>query len=367
MKKEVKIIFHVDLNAFFATCALNVNPHLKNKIFVVGGSKTSRKGVISSASYKARKLKINSGMSIVDALAIYPKLEIVETDFLLYNKYSNDFFSFLKKYSDKILKGSIDEAYMDVSRLAKKVHPLKIAKEIQTNLNKIYKLPCSIGIAPTLFLAKMASDMKKPLGITIMRKKDVEEKLFPISIRNLYGIGSKTYPFLERAKIMNIGDFVNIANKEKILEILKEETYNDFLDHIYGRSSDIVDPDKYSIPKSISNEKTFSYNVDNASLILEESKKILLIIHQRLVNEDLLAKGLTIKLKSANFRVITRSRQINDYSDSYEVFENLLEELFFDKYNNEVIRLIGVGFINIIPLKNYKLDYNLFNYQKFLK
>ncbi|PKK96684.1 MAG: DNA polymerase IV, partial [Tenericutes bacterium HGW-Tenericutes-3] len=168
MKNNIKIIFHIDLNAFFASCAVIKDPYLKNKAFVVGGSSTFRRGVVSTASYEARKLGIHSAMNINDAFRIYPKLIFVPTEFSLYKKYSELFFSFLKRYSNLIIEGSIDEAYIDMTEASMKKHPMDLAKEIQDGLMKEYQLPCSIGIAPTLFLAKMASDMKKPLGITVL-------------------------------------------------------------------------------------------------------------------------------------------------------------------------------------------------------
>ncbi|MDR4969231.1 MAG: hypothetical protein RG740_06400, partial [Acholeplasmataceae bacterium] len=189
MKKDIKIIFHIDLNAFFASCAMIKDPYLKDKVFVVGGSSTSRRGVISTASYPARKLGIHSAMNINDALRIYPKLIIVPTEFNLYQKYSNLFFSYLKQFSNIILAGSIDEAYVDMTEASKNKHPLELAKQIQDGLMETHGLPCSIGIASTLFLAKMASDMLKPMGITVLRKKDIVHKLFSLPIQDMYGIG----------------------------------------------------------------------------------------------------------------------------------------------------------------------------------
>ncbi len=129
MKKEIKIIFHIDLNAFYASCAIIEEPYLKDKVFVVGGRSSSNRGVVSTASYKARAYGIHSAMNINEAYERYPRLVIVPTDFALYNKFSNHFFSFLKTYSSLILAGSIDEAYVDMTERSKKQHPLDIAKE----------------------------------------------------------------------------------------------------------------------------------------------------------------------------------------------------------------------------------------------
>ena len=367
MKNEVKIIFHIDLNAFFASCAVIKDPYLKDKAFVVGGSATFKRGVVSTASYEARKLGIHSAMNINDALRIYPKLIIIPTQFSLYHKYSNLFFQFLKRYSNIILAGSIDEAYVDMTEKSKEKHPLELAKEIQEGLLKEHQLPCSIGIAPTLFLAKMASDMKKPLGITVIRKKDIVEKLFPLQIKEMYGIGKKTYPKLESLGIHTIGDFTKKEFKNSILSIMSEQSYDSYLDHIMGRSSDIIDPKKYQIPQSISNETTLNYPMDQYDAILQILKDLLEQTHERLVKEELVAKTIGIKLRTSDFDTFSRGVTLTEYSDDHDLFLERLENLFESNFNGQTIRLVGVYLNQVIQKKDLKIDFNLFNYQEFTK
>lgn len=367
MKREVKVIFHIDLNAFYASVSIINEPYLKNKVFVVGGSNVIGRGIITTASYKARRLGITSGMSVSDAQKIYPKLLIVPTNHEEYRKYSNLFFEFLNQYSDYILRGSIDEAYLDVTELSKKMHPLAIAKDIQKKLLKLYNLPCSIGIAPTLFLAKMASDLKKPLGITVVRKRDIPQKILPLPIKELYGMGIKTYPLLIKKGIKTIGDFTKEENKEKILEVISYDAYQNFLENIWGESTNKVDPTKYDIPKSISNETTFNYIIDISSIILEELTNLLKRAHKRLIKEKMLAKTITLKFKYDDFKTITRSKSLEDYTNNYDTFLQLLETLFYDNYNDEKLRLVGVGFSNLILKEQYTEDFNLFTYQRLLK
>ena len=367
MKNEIKIIFHIDLNAFFASCALIKEPYLKDKVFVVGGSSTSRRGVISTASYQARKLGIHSAMNINDAMRIYPKLVIVPTQFSLYQKYSNLFFNYLKKYSEIILQGSIDEGYVDMTEASKKKHPMELAKEIQNGLVTEYGLPCSIGIASTLFLAKMASNMKKPMGITVLRKKDIVEKLFPLPISDMYGIGKKTYPKLESIGINTIGDFTKLENKPKILSIMSEQSYLSFIDHIMGRSSDIIDPKKYAIPKSISNETTLNYNMNDSDVILKIIIELLEYTHERLIKDELVAKTVGIKLKDADFNITNRSFTLNLHTDSFEIFKEAIENLFEDNYHQEPLRLVGVFLSQVVQKRDLKDDFNLFTYQELTK
>lgn len=367
MKNHVKIIFHIDLNAFFCSCAMIKEPYLREKPFVVGGSGVTRKGVVSTASYPARKYKIGSGMSLNEAFHKYPKLLVVPSDFKLYRKYSRLFFDYLKTYSPLVLAGSIDEAYVDVTELAKQKHPLTIAKEIQQGLMDLYQLPCSIGIGPTLFLAKMASDMKKPLGITVIRKKEIVSKLFPIPIKDMFGIGKKTYPDLMKHGIQTIGDFTKKANEPIILQMMSKESYDNYLSHILGRSNNIVDPNKYAINQSISNETTLNYPMDELEAMLPIISDLFAVTYQRLIKGEYVCKGVTIKIKFANFKVMTRSFTFNHYTDDKETLKTYIIDLFEKHDQHQPIRLLGVGFSQLLLKRDLKVDINLFNYHKFTK
>jgi len=367
MKKDIKIIFHIDLNAFFASCAVIKEPYLQDKVFVVGGSSTSRRGVISTASYAARKLGIHSAMSINDALSIYPKLVIVPLNFSLYQKYSQIFFNHLRKYSPIVLEGSIDEAYVDMSEASKTKHPLELAKEIQKTLLEEHGLPCSIGIASTLFLAKMASDMQKPLGITVLRKKDIVQKLFPLPIKDMYGIGKKTYPRLEALGIMTIGDFTKKEYKEIILSVMSEQNYDAYVAHIMGHSSDLIDPKRYAIPKSISNETTLNYSMDSSDAIFKIMEELLEHTHERLINEELVTKTVGIRLRTDAFETINRSTTFLEHTDDYYQIHEAIEQLFEIHYDQKPLRLIGVFFNQVILKRDLKKDINLFNYQQLTK
>ena len=213
---RAKIIFHIDINAFFCSVACILNPSLRGKVFAIG-RENSYRGVITSASYEARKLGIHSAMPQIEAYKKVPDLIIVTLDYEYYKQYHRLFIQLLHQYSDLIEVASIDEVYMDVTELSLKRHPFVVAKEIQMRLLKEIGLPCSIGIAPTLFLAKMASDLQKPLGVTILRKRDVKQLLYPLSVQEIFGIGKQTYPLLIQHQIKTIADFMNPDYKIKLL------------------------------------------------------------------------------------------------------------------------------------------------------
>lgn len=366
LKKSYKVIFHIDLNAFYATCAMIKEPHLKHRVFVVGGQSSQPRGVVSTASYKARKYGIHAGMSMLDALNKFPRLLIVPVDFKFYREMSNKFMEVLDSYSDLVLQASIDEAFLDMTKASEEIHPIKLAKKIQKELVDKYQLPTSIGIAPTLFLAKMASDMKKPLGITVLRKRDVEKLLYPLSVADIYGIGKQTYPKLMALGINSIKDFMDLSNLPKITRVMKEETYYSFREYILGNSSNVVDPDKYRLPKSISAETTFSTNIDEPSILLDIIMSQLDESLVRLKKYNMLTKTVGFKLKSSDFKSITRSKTLEDYTNDPEIIKYELTSLFENEFEGGVYRLAGASLSNLILHRDNEIPFNLFTYEKFI-
>ena len=172
-----KIIFHIDMNSFFASCEIAEKPELFDKDVAVAPYSSERKSIILAANYNAKRKGIKTTMHIHEALKICPTLVIVDSNHQLYNEYSRKFFTYFLSITPLVEPASIDEGYLDVTDVCKTINPIELAEKIQKDLMEQFKLPCSIGIAPNKFLAKMASDMKKPLGITVLRKREVKEKV----------------------------------------------------------------------------------------------------------------------------------------------------------------------------------------------
>jgi len=213
----------------------------------------------------------------------------------------------------------------------------------------------------------MASDMKKPLGITVLRKKDIVKKLFPLHISNMYGIGKKTYPKLIEQGIATIGDFARKSNRLKILQVMSEANYYGYLDHIMGKSSDVIDPKKYRIPQSISNETTLNYAMDEAKAILSMILNLLETTHNRLTREELVTKTIGIRFRTTSFETFSRSTSLGEHTDDLVVIKEEIEALFDRTYDGEALRLVGVFFNQIMLKSDLKQDFNLFTYQSMTK
>lgn len=359
MKNSVKIIFHIDLNTFFCTVATLKNPSLKGKAFAIGRENTYR-GVLSTASYEAREYGIHSGMSIRDAFMRKNDLIVVSVRRKDCQYYHNIFVNLLMEYSDSIEVASIDEAFLDVTERSKTMHPLEIAKEIQDRLLYEHELPCSIGIAPTLFLAKMGSDMKKPLGITVIRKREVEQVLFPLSVRDIYGIGKKTYPKLINAGIKTIGDFID--NKDQVIDLVGESIYAYTFDAIYGKSSNAVDGERHSINQSISTSSSYDFPLQTETDILFELRMMTKGLVQKLVKDDYYTKTIRVTFRNLEFKTYSKSISVDYTQDFYDIFL-IVEEIVETFYRNEPLRLVGVELANLSV--GLPVEYNLFTFHTF--
>lgn len=362
IKKEnhVRIIFHIDMNAYFCSVACILYPSLRGEAFAIGRENTY-KGVISTASYEARALGIHAAMPISEAYKIKPDLKVISIDYRYYQDYHNKFVNIIKEYSNLIEVASIDELYADMTDISKSKHPIVLAKEIQLRLLKELGLSCSIGIAPTLFLAKMASDIKKPLGITVIRKKDVKDILYPLSVKEIFGIGKKTYPKLINGGINTIAEFMMPENKDKIISIIGDNSYNYVINHILGNSSNIIDPNRYSDSSSISTSQTYDVFLSSLSEILYEMRRMTRELCSKMKSKDYYTKTVNITLRDDNFHTITRQDTLDEYSNDFQSLYEVITNLVEDNYSFEKrYRLVGVGFSNILHESELPIEYNLF-------
>ncbi|NBK97698.1 MAG: DNA polymerase IV [Erysipelotrichia bacterium] len=351
-----RVIFHVDLNAYYASAEVVRNSALQGQPVVVGS--LSKRGVICTASYEARKYGVRSAMPLYQALQLCPDLVIVKGDHDYYSKLSKQFFAFLKTYTHFIEIASIDECYMDVSDIIKNYkRPLDLAWEIQEQLLQKLKLPCSIGVAPNKFLAKMASDMRKPLGITVLRKHEIKTKLWPLSIDDMFGVGKKSAKLLKQMNIMTIGDFADPQNEKQIIKLLGKVGPS-LIENARGNGNDQL---VYNTSvQSISQSTTINHDVFD----YEECKNVLSILTKSLVKrakiDGITGKMVSISIRYHDFRNIVRSINL-DYStnDFNIILENAL--LLFDQHYEDIpLRHLGVGLGSLSSKEKTMEQLNLF-------
>jgi DNA polymerase-4 len=239
---------------------------------------------------------------------------------------------------------------------------IELAKKIQKDLLERYNLPCSIGIAPNKFLAKTASDLKKPLGITVLRKREVPEKLWPLKIEDVVGIGKKTAPRLHDIGIHTIGDIANFKN----IELLRKTVGLAMTEYLINRSNGIdnnpVEYENINDISSISNSHTFDFEQYDIKTVKNTLKVLTNSVSHRMENEDVSALTIGIQIKYNNFQLINRSKGLDKpISDNIEMYD-IINELF-DEYYDEVtpIRLVGVFATRLKKNDTIVKQYNLFD------
>ena len=339
---NVRTIFHIDMNAFFCSCELIKRPYLEKKPFAVG-ARYSSKGVLSTSNYVARKYGVYSAMNVNDALKKCPNLIILDSDYQFYIECSKKFMNIIYEYTDMVEQASIDEAFVDVTEID--MHPLDFAKLLQKRIYDECKLPSSIGIAPTKFLAKMASDMKKPMGITVVRIRDIKEKIFPLDISDMFGIGKKTSPRLKELGINTIGDLYN--RLEEFRDFFGEKMYTYVKTTLEGKSSNVVDSERYSSFSSISNSRTSYEPLTNEDQIYEFLENVSDITSKRLLRYHVKAYTITVTIKYTDLKSFSRSKTYNDATNDKYVFYARIKELFNELWDGRPIRLLGTGGSNL--------------------
>lgn len=366
LKNKAKIIFHIDMNAFFASVEEIKNPFLKGRAFAVG-IRGSKKGVLSTASYEARKFGIGSAMPTNEALKRCPSLIIVDHHFDLYKEYSMLFMNLLKEYTQIIEQASIDEAFLDMTEYVKDKDAINVAKEIQGRILNELGLPCSIGIGPNLYMAKMGSDYKKPLGITVMRYRDIEEVLWPLKIGDMFGVGKKSVPHFNRLGIYTIGDLANYPDKEFLRRELGDNQYNYCMDKAYGKGSDVVMANRHHENQSIGNSRTFDEASNDEEILLNNLKNVTKITTDRIEKHNYMGKTISITIRYSDFKTLTRSKTIAKYISTFDEIYPIVEELFLDNWDGGRVRLLGVTLANIVKGNKITDEYNLFDVDRIEK
>ncbi len=364
MHRKGKIIFHIDINSFFASCEIALDPRLETVPFVVCNNHS--KAVITTASYKARKYGVKSAMKLYKAQELCPNLVSKWSDMSLYAQYSQLFMEYLLSITPLVEPGSIDEAYMDVTDLASKYHPQELAEKIQRELNENLRLPVSIGIGPTKFLAKMASDMKKPLGITVLRKREIPEKLWPLNIREVNGIGVKSEIVLNEIGINTVEDLAR-ADEELLVSVLGNKHALSLINCISGKSSNTVNPDAFVEIGAVGNSRTIFPPISDISDIYSMIRFLCDSVSSRLKHRKSKGKVVQFGLGIENQKKISRQITLDEYTDDFNIIYETAYKLLHDNWDEENIVFLGVSVSGVKFIKDISTEYTLFNYQEYDK
>src|SRR5690625_432004 len=360
MVKKAKVIFHVDMNSFYASVEMAYNHQLKGKPVAIAGNPEERRGIIVTSSYEARAKGVKTTMPLWEAKKLCPELIVIRPDFLKYRETSAKIFKTLAQITPIIEPVSIDEGYMDVTDHP--THPIQLANEIQQKLLRELDIPCSIGIGPNKFLAKTASDLKKPLGITILRIRDLPVKLWPLSVDHMYGVGEKTAEKLHQINIHTIKDLAqaDVYTVTHVLGINGERLIN----RANGIDTRVVDPDSVNEFKSIGNSQTLREDTTDLMTIHATLDHLAGRVEERLQRREL--KGMTVQLmiRYANRQTITRSRKLTTYMDDKATILTVIHELLEQHWSQDPVRLLGVTVQDLLEKKHVMEQLDLFTYEQ---
>ncbi|HEX5564548.1 MAG TPA: DNA polymerase IV [Sporosarcina sp.] len=359
-ERQARVILHLDMNSFFASVEQAHDPNLKGIPMAVAGNPKERRGILVTCSYEARALGIYTTMPVGEAKRICPDLVIVPPDHEKYRIASNAVFTILRSYTELVEPVSIDEAYIDITNIGGLTRASQIAEHMQQRILHELDLPCSIGIAPNKFLAKTASDMKKPMGITILRKRQVPDILWPLPVIEMHGIGKSTEKRLNEIGISTIGDLA------KADESLIKNTLGKNGTRLRNRANGIdfrpVDPDAAEERKSVGSSTTLPIDETELSACLEVFKQLSEKVAQRLDRRQLAGNVIMIQIRTSDWRNQTRSRTvINPLYKAPDLYKEAAS-LFKQHWDGEPIRLLGITVSNVVPRNelNEQLSFDSF-------
>ncbi|TVZ26382.1 DNA polymerase-4 [Gillisia sp. Hel_I_86] len=347
----IRKIIHIDMDAFYASVEQLDNPDLRNKPVAVGGS--SDRGVVSAASYEARKFGVKSAMSSVIAKRNCPGLIFVKARFDRYKEISSQIRTIFLEYTDLVEPLSLDEAYLDVTENKKGIPSATlIAKEIREKIKEKTGLNASAGISINKFIAKVASDINKPNGQKTINPEEVEEFLEQLQIRKFYGVGKVT-----AEKMYQLGIFKGLQLKEKSEEFLTEnfgKSGKYYYNVVRGIHTSEVKVDR--IRKSLGAERTFNENIASEIFMMERLENIAEEIERRLKRSKVAGKTVTLKIKYSDFTLQTRSKTLPYFIASKEVILDTAKDLLYQERMKNSVRLLGITLSNLNTEKKQTIE-----------
>lgn len=343
MKKQ---ILHVDVNnAFLSWTAVErlkqgEKVDIRTIPAIIGGNEEQRKGVVLAKSNIAKQFGIQTGEPIYFARKKCPNLQVFQGDFKTYYKYSDALYNLFLEYTEKIERFSIDECFLDMTDYIPKGRNLiDIAHEINKRVKEEFGFTVNIGISENKLLAKMSSDFEKPDKVHTLWKEEIQNKMWKLPISELFMVGRKSIPKLQRMGIKTIGDLAKKDEKELI------KTFGKYGKMIweYANGIDLSEVNyKQEKPKGVGNSITLPYDYSNIEKLEEVLLALVEQVTYRLRHHELLANVVNVQIKTNEFKVLSHQRKLDFPTDSTKIIQEMAKKLLKEIYNNVPIRLIGV-------------------------
>jgi nucleotidyltransferase/DNA polymerase involved in DNA repair len=340
---QTRIVLHLDMDAFYAAVEQLDHPEYRGKPVVVGADpKAGRgRGVVSTASYEARKFGIHSAMPISQAYRRCPQAIFVFPRFERYTAISRQVMNILKDFSPQLAQISIDEAFIEITQTANFHGGAKsLATKLKARIKDETGLTASVGVAPNMFIAKVASDLQKPDGLTICAAGQEKAFLAPLPIKKLWGVGPKTEAHLQKMGFSTIGQLAQCSQK------MLAERLGKWGAHLWELANGIDDRpvEDWGPRKSISQEHTYDQDVADPQIVEQTLWRIADGLSADMRRSDLKGQVLTVKIRLEGFETFTRQRKLPEFTNDAETMRQLALEIFhnFDRRGKKV-RLIGIG------------------------
>lgn len=350
-----RIIMHIDVNnAFLSWTALYLLKNgskydIRNSYAVIGGSESTRSGIVLAKSTPAKRLGIVTGETLYSARKKCRVLKSYEPNFKFYNEMSNKMFNLISKYTPDIEIASVDECYLDYTKIkSMQGDQLEFARKLQKEIYDELGFTVNIGIANNKLCAKMASDFTKPYKIHTLYDNEIQEKMWPLEVGELFGIGKKTVPKLNQINIFTIKDLAN-SKPEDLYKYFKNQSES-MINWANGIDNSPV-ISKPRIPKGIGNEITLDHDITD---IKELYKYLLLLsekVGQRLRKQNKYANVIVVILKDNNFKKYSHQKKLETPTNNNEEIYNMAKIILREIYDDEKIRLIGIRLDNLTDKK----------------
>jgi DNA polymerase-4 len=339
-------IIHIDMDAFYASIEQRDNPEYRGKPIAVGGSPEGRGGVVATASYEARKYGVRSAMPSKKAVQLCPQLIFIRPRFEAYKEASEKIREIFSRYTDLIEPLSLDEAFLDVTTDKQDIgSAIDIAESIRLAIKQELNLTASAGVSVNKFVAKIASDINKPDGLTFIGPSRIESFMENLPIEKFYGVGKVTAEKMRSLGLFSGADLKKLSEADLSKHFGKSGKF--FYQIVRGIDDREVRPNRET--KSVGAEDTFATDLTTIEELSDELKKIAEVVHVRLEKHQLKGRTITLKIKFHDFRLITRSYSFSEPTSSMETILKTASQLMSAALDDQdKIRLMGISVSNFV-------------------